>query len=827
MFGSTSSFGQSSSSSPFGYQSVFGQNNNSLTPKPFGSASPFGSQTGGSVFGGTSTGVFGATQSSIPTFGASSSPAFGSSVPSFGASSTPAFGSGSSLFGGSSVFGQKPVFGGSGSTPRLTQTSPFGGTFQQTQSAFGSYQFGSSTTFGASSQPAFGSTSNLAFASSSTSAFGSTGSTFGVSNAPAFGSGAFSTSSAPAFVSSTTSAFGSYTTPAFGSSSTPAFGASTATKASSSPSFGFGPSPSFGQSNSTSGSSTFGTTPSPFGAQSSSFGSQVLTPALVSSGFGHSAFGGQHGGSSVTGYSPTPEVDGGSDTQPAGKLQSISGMPVYRDKSHEELRSEDYHLGDKVIGGSSTAVHPTAQSNPFGVSSTFGQSSTNVISSTTSSNPFPLNPSPFGTTSNSSIFTPSSTGIGSTSSSHPQTHHPLNPSPIDTSSSCSVSSSPLIFGSKPAPGLAFGQTCSGICSIQSVGVLQSNPPSLGQTNSAFGQTGSAFRQSNSSFGQTNLFNTSSTLGGNVYSSSTNLVSSSSTPSMLSTSNQTTQPAPTSSAFPLGNNGQTQAGAFASISGAFGQGAFAQSPSAVVMQPTPVSNPFGTLYAVPQMSIGRSGSLSTVQYGISSMPVTDRPAPVRVSSLLTSRHLYQRRSSLPARKYHPKNDAPKVPFYYDDEEAPSSRKEDALFIPRENPRALIICSSLEKPSPLKNTHDSVHRVDGVAENGSDKEHISNQRANGPENHSRQKMDSYITGHRAGEAAIIYEHEPDVEVLMPKLKHADYYTEPGIHQFRFSNIFIKIYSTPKLTTSSIIDEILSNPTQTFHYHEKLSSFHLLCS
>ncbi|KAF5196486.1 Nuclear pore complex protein nup98a [Thalictrum thalictroides] len=129
-----------------------------------------------------------------------------------------------------------------------------------------------------------------------------------------------------------------------------------------------------------------------------------------------------------------------------------------------------------------TDVHPTTQSNPFGVSSTFGQSSTNVISST-----FPLNPSPFGTTSNSSFFTPSSTGIGSTSSSHPQTHHPLNPSPIGTSSSCSVSSSPLIFGSKPAPGLAFGQTCSGLCNTQSAGVLQSNPPSLGQTNSAFGQ----------------------------------------------------------------------------------------------------------------------------------------------------------------------------------------------------------------------------------------------------------------------------------------------------------------------------------------------------
>lgn len=31
----------------------------------------------------------------------------------------------------------------------------------------------------------------------------------------------------------------------------------------------------------------------------------------------------------------------------------------------------------------------------------------------------------------------------------------------------------------------------------------------------------------------------------------------------------------------------------------------------------------------------------------------------------------------------------VPFFSDDEETPSTPKADALFIPRENPRALII------------------------------------------------------------------------------------------------------------------------------------------
>lgn len=44
-------------------------------------------------------------------------------------------------------------------------------------------------------------------------------------------------------------------------------------------------------------------------------------------------------------YQPTPEADSG--TQTAGKLESISAMPVYKDKSHEELRFEDYQAGDK------------------------------------------------------------------------------------------------------------------------------------------------------------------------------------------------------------------------------------------------------------------------------------------------------------------------------------------------------------------------------------------------------------------------------------------------------------------------------------------------
>lgn len=47
---------------------------------------------------------------------------------------------------------------------------------------------------------------------------------------------------------------------------------------------------------------------------------------------------------------------------------------------------------------------------------------------------------------------------------------------------------------------------------------------------------------------------------------------------------------------------------------------ATQPSAVA-QPAPTMNPFGTLPAMPQMSIGRGGAAPSVQYGIANMPVS--------------------------------------------------------------------------------------------------------------------------------------------------------------------------------------------------------------
>lgn len=99
-------FGQSSNA-PFGASSVFGQNSNAssnpFTAKPFGSTTTFGTPTGGSVYGGTSTGVFGLNSPSLgqqSTYGSPSPPAFGTSTVAFDTPLAPSFGTSSSSFGG-------------------------------------------------------------------------------------------------------------------------------------------------------------------------------------------------------------------------------------------------------------------------------------------------------------------------------------------------------------------------------------------------------------------------------------------------------------------------------------------------------------------------------------------------------------------------------------------------------------------------------------------------------------------------------------------------------------------------------------------------------
>nr|CAB3460097.1 unnamed protein product [Digitaria exilis] len=455
-------------------------------------------------------------------------------------------------------------------------TNPFG---QSSTSPFGQTSFGTPQGFGQATPNANNPFAPKPFGSPTTTFGAQTGSSlFGNTSTGAFGQ----QQSTPTFGTTPTGAFGQQqSTPTFGTPSSSPFGSST-------PAFGASPTP----------TPTFGATSSTFGS-----GSQTAAPT-----FGQAQFGNQAGGTRIKPYAQTPDVDSGtSGTQPVAKLDSISAMPEYKDKSHEELRWEDYQRGDK---------------------------------------------------------------------------------------GCDVLTSSCFLLIKPT--------------------LQTSAPPQ-------------------------------------------------------TSNMSFQPPPQSAStggFPGFSNTATQA--------FIGQ----QTPSQsnMVMQPALVSNPFGTLPAMPQMSIGNGGSSPSVQYGISSLPVAEKPLPSRTLSMAVPRHLSQRRIKLLPRKYNPISDG-KVPFFADDEEAPATPKADAFFIPRENPRNLIIRpieqwpprSGINKQSLLKDSADLEKYEDASTESGLDKTVkylssspvVENGKQHKPSHHGNGKVTS-------------------VERLLPKLPEADYFTEPSLEE-----------------------------------------------
>ncbi|XP_071698350.1 uncharacterized protein [Rutidosis leptorrhynchoides] len=110
---------------------------------------------------------------------------------------------------------------------------------------------------------------------------------------------------------------------------------------------------------------------------------------------------------------------------------------------------------------------------------------------------------------------------------------------------------------------------------------------------------------------------------------------------------------------------------------------------LMKQPTSAASPFGTLPPKPQIFFDGSESTQLIQYGISSMPVKDKPTLVR-NPMLTTRHL-SRRSKLPVRKYDPKLNGPKTPFFSETTEI-----QPDVFVPRENPRKLVVFREMLSP-----------------------------------------------------------------------------------------------------------------------------------
>ncbi|KAI3848483.1 hypothetical protein MKX03_031750 [Papaver bracteatum] len=670
------------------------------------------------------------------------------------------------MFNSAPLFGtqQPSVFGqnnnGFAPKPFGTPTTPFG------SQAAGSMFSGTSTgNFGGGTQ-AFSSSAFGITASAPVSSFGT--------STPAFGTSSFAGTSI--FGQKPTSTFGvNANTPAFCTpTTTPAFGSKPNTG------FGIGLGGGFGATNAASttapsGSqlfnSGFGNNPS--ASQTSSFSFQTTTPSTFGTpgAFGQAVFGQQkRGGSRAVAYALAELEDSALGTGKV-KVHSISFMHAYAQKSHEELRWVDYQLGDK--GGPQFGTTPTntftstttTTPNPF----SFGQKTTT----------FPSYTSPFNTsgTAGSTPPNPFATGTSLTSSTNAFNQPSATALPQNFGTTPSTAPSP--FNSTPAPTNPFGLT---------IGV----PPAFQQPNNApapfnptpaptnpftFQQPNNAPAPFNPTSATPNPFtfqqpnNAPSLLSNTVGAQNSGFVNNStpspqsntvgtqnsgfmnnSTPSPPSWSpfgGQTKPSQQTQPAFTFSSNVST------SIGNTFPQLSTGNQSNPASSQPSGVAtNPFGTLPTMPQISIGHTRATSSIQYRISKMPVVEKAAPVRVSSLLmTSTHLSQCRIRSSARRSYPNNNGVRVPFFSDDEETPSTPKADAHFIPRENTRALVV----QKSKDANNTPQN--------ENGKLSEKDSGSSLNGSTTHEKH---------------MINENGADIEALMPKLRYPDYYTEPRIQE-----------------------------------------------
>ncbi|XAR52777.1 hypothetical protein NMG60_11021030 [Bertholletia excelsa] len=397
------------------------------------------------------------------------------------------------------------------------------------------------------------------------------------------------------------------------------------------------------------GISSFPTTLNPFGScpaltQSSANRS---SPLYSSNPFAPPAsspisFGSRHWGSRLTAYTTTTEVDGSSGTATSARLLSLSSMTVYRDKSHEELRWDDYQTGDK--GGIGTGGS-TTQSNIFSPSSTLDHLSKIPFSPATSSNPF--GPA----TTNLNLFYPT----------------PISPPLVLQNLSNPFAHKTTDLGFKTSVASCFPGPFSRTSSSANLSMTTSSTPSclLIVSSSLFGPNNSpTCLSSTSASGATLGFNPGLSTSGSTQLSP--ILQPSFGPTIAPSICQPSVIAP-STQFGLGGNSSTYqttatqtvqtSGAFATINfppvltglngfvaakDVIGQSTVIQlstSHSTVEVQLPPVVVTFGVLPAMSQLLISPSGSMPSNRCGISSRPVSYKPAsPVRFSSLLTCQHV---------------------------------------------------------------------------------------------------------------------------------------------------------------------------------------------
>ncbi|TQD99682.1 hypothetical protein C1H46_014687 [Malus baccata] len=333
--------------------------------------------------------------------------------------------------------------------------------------------------FASASTPAFGATGFAPFARTTSPMFGSRGDgsyggSFGASNTPAFGSSSSTvvTSSNQAFamqicIGRSATPFGQKNTPfrssseASSTSNPIAFGQATPLFVSSQPLQSSGSVfniVSQNQQGNPGGSTgilgqngfeSFSSTPA-FGQLSYMYGCcQLCASCGAQSTTGNIALGkpvseGWHQGSGV----PTT-VTNTAYGEPDEKIHSISSMPIYGDRSHEEMRWQNYQLGDKggpALGGVTHFHLLTKKPAPIFAQTSLSLSNTSTVSNISA----PQNPSitaaGFGASSTPNLFASSS----STASLF---------GPIPSPSFSSSSATPASTFAFPSPAPATTLTC--------------------------------------------------------------------------------------------------------------------------------------------------------------------------------------------------------------------------------------------------------------------------------------------------------------------------------------------------------------------------------
>ncbi|XP_071937133.1 nuclear pore complex protein NUP98A isoform X2 [Coffea arabica] len=684
-------FGQWTNSSTYGSQSVFRQGSNSSNNNFFGTAAtPFATSTGGSMFSGNSTGAFGASSFA---FGSSASSTTAPFSTTFETSALPSTGA--------------PIFNNTGSLIQPSQS-------KSTNHAFYS-----------SSQSVFGSSGVLA-SGTSTSVYSGFQHGGSCSRPPFSSTGlAFSSNGAP-------NNFNSVSRGAIGSSTTPITGAPSNfnTVASNNPElqnsrFTFcQPNSQFSEPN-----LQFGSNNGPTAWETKKFYS-AYQPASTSMKSGQSVMDCQRYGSKIASSVATKEVDIGS-TEPAGKLFSISAMPFYKDKSHEELRFEDSNQLLRSKDAASGFIFQSNQPSAGKTNAFLGPTAVTPHSQLKTSSAISIGSGPW--TGNSTGFSYIGDQCrGSKIASYVATREVDIDSKEPPGKLFSISAMP-IYKVKSHEELRFKDSHQFIGSKDAASgfIFQSNQPSAGKTNAFSGPTVVSLDS------QPESLSAISTGTGLLTSNSSDFIWPNHEPI---TTPQITQIVVATDGASTSISQQSISTMDAGTCRQSGGMQQSESQSTIALDPSVVASPFGMESRI-QMSMGGRAATTTVQYGISCIPVSDKPAPVKRNSLLTTRCLSLSQNWPSVEKYRPKNDSQKVPFY--EEKVPGIYKVGASFIPRENARSWVLNSMVERPLKTNSRNSSL-------------------------------LEESVSASESGN------FEADVEAILPKLQCPDYYIKPPVEE-----------------------------------------------